>query len=124
VSQVQKLELDWPEQISNFFAMLNILSLSFSGLSPRCVVSDWEYLNKVPIMNSIPPGVFVLLLCYQYAMPRAHYGLAWVAAALRKKLTGRRAASTKKRAMQRWWRKLFTVRVAHYYLLCLVLLLP
>lgn len=75
MTQVQKLELDWPPRIRDFFSMLNILSLSFSSLSPRCVVHDWHYLDRVPIMNAAPPVVFLFLLAYQFFIPRIHYRL-------------------------------------------------
>lgn len=72
-TQVQKLELDWPDYIRSFFSAMNILSLSFSALSPRCVVSDWHYLNKIPIMNAVPPVVFAFLVAHQYVLPRIWY---------------------------------------------------
>jgi hypothetical protein len=84
------LELDWPPYIRNFFAVLNLLSLSFSALSPRCVVSDWHYLNKVPIMNAAPPLVFVFLLVHQYVMPRLHYAVVYIFTALGRLCLGKR----------------------------------
>ena len=72
-TQIQKLELDWPEQIRGFFQTLNLFSLSLSALSPRCVVSDWQYLNKVPITNGAPIGIFVFLLVHRYLVPRISY---------------------------------------------------
>ena len=78
-TQIQKLELDWPPQIRNFFAMLNLLSLSFSSLSPRCVLSDWQYLNKIPMLNAAPLLIFLFLLAHQYFVSRLHYlcSFAW-----------------------------------------------
>lgn len=78
VTQVQKLELDWPPHIRNFFSVLNVLSLSLSALSPRCVVSDWQYLNKVPMINAAPVGIFLFLMAYKIIVPRAHYVFCWV----------------------------------------------
>ena len=72
-TQIQKLELDWPEQIRGFFQTLNLFSLSLSALSPRCVVSDWKYLNKVPITNAAPIGIFVFLLVHRYLVPRLSF---------------------------------------------------
>ena len=81
-TQIQKLELDWPEQIRGFFQTLNLLSLSLSALSPRCVVSDWQYLNKVPITNAAPIGIFAFLLIHQYVVPRISHALRTVCKAL------------------------------------------
>ena len=73
MTQVQKLELEWPPYIGNFFAMLNVMSLSLSRLSPRCVVEDWRYLDKLPYINAMPPLALVLLVSYQYLAPRLRH---------------------------------------------------
>jgi hypothetical protein len=62
--------------------MINLLSLSFSALSPRCVMSDWRYLDKIPIMNAVPPALFLFLLAYQYVVPRVLWVLCFVWAKL------------------------------------------
>lgn len=72
------MELDWPEHIRGFFQILNILSLSLSALSPRCVLSDWKYLNKVPITNSVPPAMYLILVAHLYCQPRVRYALQWL----------------------------------------------
>ena len=79
---IQQLELEWPEFIRSFFAVLNVFSLSLSALSPRCVVSDWQYLNKVPMMNAVPPGVFAFLVAHEYFLPRIRYVIRMVWARL------------------------------------------
>lgn len=77
-TQIQKLQLDWPDQIRSFFATLNLLSLSFSALSPRCVVSHWEYLNKIPVMNAAPILVYLFLLLHGYFLPRLLWVFRWI----------------------------------------------
>lgn len=79
-TQIAKLELAWPEQIRSFFAALNLLSLSFSALSPRCVVDEWQYLDKIPMLNAAPLGIFAFLFCHQFVMPRIHWLFCWACA--------------------------------------------
>eukprot|EP00951_Prasinocladus_malaysianus_P020408 scaffold166875_cov34-Prasinocladus_malaysianus.AAC.1 len=76
--QVQKLELDWPEQIRDFFEVINVMSLSLSALSPRCVVDDWNYLNKLPIANAAPLFVCFMLFVVKYAQPRLKFCTRWL----------------------------------------------
>lgn len=94
-TSIQKLELDWPEEIRNFFAMLNLLSLSFSALSPRCILSKWSYLDKVPYVNAAPPVVFAFLMAHRYSAPRLQYcaAVAWEWAMDSSCLTGLRRGS-------------------------------
>ena len=78
ITQVQKLELNWPPQIQSFFSTLNLLSLSFTALSPRCVVSEWNYLDKIIVTNLVPIAIYCFLLAYQIVGPRLNYAAHWL----------------------------------------------
>ena len=64
-----KLQLDWPDEIRDFFSIFNVLGLSLSSLSPRCVLSNWTHLHKVVMINCTPPIILTVLLLYTYFKP-------------------------------------------------------
>ena len=75
-----KLQLDWPDEIRDFFSIFNVLGLSLSSLSPRCVLANWTHLHKVVMINCTPPTILTVLLLYTYIKPYVRYILAnaWV----------------------------------------------